>query len=111
VGAEHHRLGPVVQAVLDGGEGRHNAGVVRDLPLLLRYVEVAPAGTQAKSANARDGQRNFNKRTEKNQKGVNVPFFGPIYTASFLTKISYSGVNISVNFYVPPGTGFELKRL
>ncbi len=47
MGAEHHRLGPVVQAVLDGGEGRHNAGVVRDLPLLLRHVEVAPAGTHS----------------------------------------------------------------
>ena len=45
MGAEHDRLGPVVQAVLDGGEGRHNAGIVRDLPLLLRHVEVAPAGT------------------------------------------------------------------
>ena len=48
MGAEHHGLGPVVQAVLDGGQGRHYPGIVRDLALLLGHVEVTPAQNKLK---------------------------------------------------------------
>ena len=45
MGAEHHALGAVVQAVLDAGHGRHDPRVVGDGPrlLVLGNVEVTPA--------------------------------------------------------------------
>jgi hypothetical protein len=72
VGAEHDRLGPVVQTILDGGEGRHNAGVVRDLPLLLWYVEVAPARTHKVNKCPWHRHRNFNKSPEKGCHGLST---------------------------------------
>ena len=43
MGAEHHGLGPVVQAILDRGDGSHYAGRIGDGPrlLVLRYIEIA----------------------------------------------------------------------
>ena len=44
MGAEHHRLGAVLEGVLDGGEGADDARGVRDAAArVLGHVEVAPA--------------------------------------------------------------------
>ena len=43
MGAEHHRLGAVLEGVLDGGEGAHDARWVRDgARSVLRHIEIAP---------------------------------------------------------------------
>ena len=35
-------LGAILQAVGDAGQGGHDPRIVRDLPILLRHIEVAP---------------------------------------------------------------------
>ena len=40
-------LGAVLQAVGDAGQGGHDPRIVRDLPVLLRHVEVAPETSES----------------------------------------------------------------
>ena len=49
VGAEHHRLGPIVEAVLDAGDGGHDTSVVRDSAILLGNVKVASKKRKTKN--------------------------------------------------------------
>ncbi len=111
MGAEHHGLGPVVQAVLDGGEGRHNAGIVRDLPLLLRHVEVAPARTHKVNKCPWHRHRNFNKSPEKGCHGLST---GTEYRYHFLNLgyriiIADASKFPNKNFYTYSGVKISSK--